>query len=50
MSGRLGIVCIETFCMMMCSVVVWVLLSTWAASGESGTVTMDCAGDLVSGP
>ena len=49
-SGGLGIVCMEMFWMMMCSVEVWTLLSTWAASGESGTVTTDCSGELERGP
>ena len=49
-SGRLGIVCMETFWTMMCSVEVWMLLSTWAANGESGTVTTDCSGESERGP
>ena len=49
-SGGLGIVCTEMFCMMMCLVEVWMLLSTWAASRESGTVTMDCSGESERGP
>ena len=50
MSGGLGIVCMETFWTMMCSVEVWMLLSTWAANGESGTVTTDCSGESERGP
>ena len=51
MSGGLGIVCIETFCMMMCSVEVWTLLSMWVGViGESGMVTMDCSGESERGP
>ena len=49
-SGGLGIVCMETFCTMICSVEVWMLLSTWVASGESGTVTTDCLGESERGP
>ena len=50
MSGGLGIVCMEMFCMMICSVEVWMLLSAWAANGVSGTVTMDCLGESERGP
>ena len=39
----LGIVCIETFCMMICLVEVWMFLSQWV--GESGMVTTDCLGE-----
>ena len=49
-SGGLGIVCMEMFCMMICSVEVWMLLSAWAANGVSGTVTMDCLGESERGP
>ena len=44
-SGGLGIVCMEMFCMMICSVEVWVFLSTWVTNGESGTVIIDCSGE-----
>ena len=50
-SGRLGIVCMETFCMMMCLVDVWTLLSIWVGViGESGMVTIDCSGESERGP
>ena len=44
----LGIVCMETFCIMMCSVEVWMPLSE--RRGESGTVTTDCSGESEKGP
>ena len=47
-SGGLGIICMETFCMMICLVDVWIFLSKWV--GESGTVTMDCLGESERGP
>ena len=47
-SGGLRIVCMETFCTMICSVDVWIFLSRWV--GESGTVTMDCSGESERGP
>ena len=51
MSGGLGIVCIEMFCVMMCSVEVWTFLSAWVGViGESGMVTTDCSGELERGP
>ena len=47
MNGGLGIVCIEMFCVMMCSVEVWTFLSAWVGViGESGMVTTDCSGEL----
>ena len=50
-SGGLRIVCMEMFCMIMCSVEVWILLSMWVGvNGESGTVTTDCSGESESGP
>ena len=46
-NGGLGIVCIEMFCVMMCSVEVWTFLSAWVGViGESGMVTTDCSGEL----
>ena len=47
-SGGLRIVCMETFCIMICSVEVWMPLSE--QRGGSGTVTMDCSGESERGP